>query len=227
MWKPQTVLLSALSHVESQHFNPSRHSLYPRRWQKDRRPVSLRVWGDCAAHDGLLLRFKALPRISKLTCWACSVLGGVRGAREESGVRLHSSWLHSVVTHNGAPPATPMGFHFKSLAFVQKCICSLILFGNYVKQKRMNGEKNHSFSLPTLQPHPTTTSLSLSLFPTLSLPLSPSLVVHILLQMLMISPSVFWCKVCLHFPFHPHTNVLLLPLRPRAFLVAFLKYAVW
>lgn len=123
------------------------------------------------------------------------------------------------------PLVPPMGFHFKSPAFVQKCVCSPILFGNYVKQKRMNGEENHSSSLPTLQPHPITTSLPL--FPTLSLPLSLFLAVHILQQMLMISPSVFWCKVCLHFPFHPHTNVLLLPLRPRAFLVAFLKYAVW
>lgn len=63
-----------------------------------------------------------------------------------------------------SPFTPPTGFHFKSLAFVQKCICSLILFGNYVKQKRMNGEKNHSLSLPTLQPYPTTTSLPLSLF---------------------------------------------------------------
>lgn len=86
----------------------------------------------------------------------------------------------------------PKGFHFKSPAFVQKCICSLILFGNCVKQKRANGEWNHSVSLPAIQPHP---SLSLSLCPpTLALPRSPSLAVHILLQMLMTpppTPSVF------------------------------------
>lgn len=85
-----------------------------------------------------------------------------------------ASRLRSVVTHNGAPLLPPVGFHFKSPAFVQKCVCSLILFGNYVKQKRMNGEENHSSSLPTLQPHPIATSFPLPLSPAPSLPLSLS-----------------------------------------------------
>lgn len=71
-----------------------------------------------------------------------------------------------------SPLVPPMGFHFKRPAFVQKCVCSPILFGNYVKQKRMNGEENHSFSIPPLQPRPITTSLPL--FSTLSLPLALS-----------------------------------------------------
>lgn len=58
--------------------------------------------GNCVAHHILLLWFKALSRISKLTRWACSVQGGARrGARRGVGSAV-ASWLHSVVTHNGA-----------------------------------------------------------------------------------------------------------------------------
>lgn len=87
------------------------------------------------------------------------------------------------------PPHTPpKGFHFKNPAFVQKCICSHILFGNSVKQKEKKNRlaKRTVLSPTTLQPHPTATSLPLS--PSLTVPHSPSLVTHILLEMLMISP---------------------------------------
>lgn len=80
----------------------------------------------------------------------------------------------------------PTGFHFKSPAFVQKFICSLILFGNCVKQKRTNGEENHSFSLSPTTPSHYHLFASLSLSDCTSL--SPTLAVHILLEMLMISP---------------------------------------
>lgn len=67
----------------------------------------------------------------------------------------------------------PMGFHFKSPAFVQKCICSLILFGNCVKQKRTNGKNNCSFSLSPPKPTPLPPlSLSLPVYLYLALPFS-------------------------------------------------------
>lgn len=40
-------------------------------------PILLNVLGNCVSHH--ILWFKALPRISKLTHWACSVKGGERG----------------------------------------------------------------------------------------------------------------------------------------------------
>lgn len=125
------------------------------------------------------------------------------------------SWLHSVVTHNGATSRPPTGFHFKSQAFVEKCICSLILFGNCVKQKRTTGEKNHSFSLSS--PTPSQCHLSPSLSITASTSLHHSSCAYFAEDANDLSPLYSDARSVYTFPFHPHTNVLLLPLRPRAF----------
>lgn len=224
MWKPQSVLLFALSRAERlQYFNRSRNRLHP---QRER---SQRGWYP-SEHGGIVQPIIYSCSVSRRFPAYQSSRAGPPLFGEVWVECARSRECGCVAASLGrnpqrSPLTPPTGFHFKSLAFVQKCICSLILFGNYVKQKGWMVKRTIlSPSLPSnLIPLP---PLSLS-SPTRSLPLSPSLAMHILLQMLMISPSVFWCKVCLHFPFHPHTNVLLLPVRPRAVLVAFLKYAVW
>lgn len=117
-----------------------------------------------------------------------------------------SQWSHLT------PPA---GFHFKSPAFVQKCICSLILFGNCVKQKRTNGEENHPFSLSPTTPSHCHLVASLSLSDCTSLSLSAS--AYFAGDANDLPPLYSDARSVYTFPFHPHTNVLLLPLRPRAF----------
>lgn len=64
--------------------------------------------------------------------------------------------------------------------------------------------KRTILSPSALHPHPSLPSLSL--------------LVHILQEMLMIPPPLYSdARSVYSFLFHPHTNVLLLPLRPRAF----------
>lgn len=48
------------------------------------------VWLKCGRNsEAPSPRLEALPRLSKLVCWARSVRGGVRGVQEELGVQLH------------------------------------------------------------------------------------------------------------------------------------------
>lgn len=151
MWKPQTVLLSALSYVGGQSLCRSLCL------KCCRRTTSLGIWRNRVDHRFVWRRFLAYQS-------PCAGPVLFREVWEE----CRRSWEFSCVlaplccNPQRSPLVAPMGFHFKSSAFVQKCVCSLILFGNYVKQKRMNGEENHSSSLPTLQPSPPR-SLSLSL----------------------------------------------------------------
>lgn len=67
---------------------------------EDSRPMSLRIWGNCVACHIVLLCFKVLPHISSSRAEPLCL-----GRCQRSARRLGSavtSWLHSVVTHNGA-----------------------------------------------------------------------------------------------------------------------------
>lgn len=185
--KPQTVLLSALSHVKRQYFNQCRllrggcgsgssQSITKMlEGQAARIPQSTREYccsSHPSSHSRLVHAYQSARTVLLWEVWE------ERTRHWECSYVVASLCCNSQRSHL----TPPMGFHFKSRAFVQKCICSLILFGNCVKQKRTNGKKNHSLSLSP--PTPSHDHLS----PSLSLRLSPTLVVHILLQMLMISP---------------------------------------
>ena len=214
MCKPQTGALSALSHVQGVHFNQcwfhrggcgsslsqSITKMLERQTANIPQSMSMRDMR-CPSHPlirGSSTRIKAL---CPFCFWRC----------ERSTIWSRECIVEAQRSHL----MRPTGFHIKSPAFVQKCICSLILFGSCVKQKRTNGRKNHSLSLSSSSPFPLP---PLSLFLHLSVPFSLSLL-HILLEMLMIpSPPLYSdARSVYTFPFHPHTNVLLLPLRPRAF----------
>lgn len=123
-------------------------------------------------------------------------------------------WFHCVVTHSGSTSHTQRASTSRAPAFVQKSICSRILFGNFVKQKEMNMVDNRSISHS-----PRKTSLPPQSLLLLTVPLALFLrgnayfARHANDLPLLYSDA----RSVYTFPFHPHTNVLLLPLRPRAF----------
>lgn len=128
-----------------------------------------------------------------------------------------------VVSHSGSTSHTQRASASRARAFVQKSICSRILFGNFVKQKEVNMVDNRSISHSPRNPHCHLSASVSPLFDSTSLSLACSLSLFLCgnayfarhandLPLLYSDARSVYTS-----PFHPHTNVLLLPLRPRAF----------
>lgn len=131
----------------------------------------------------------------------------VRGAGSAVASWLHPKW---------SPLSPPNGFPLQ-----EQCLCSKMYLFSYsfwelCKTKKGRTAIRTILSPSALQPHPTATSLP-SLSVTVSTSLDHSSCAYFAEDANDLSPLYSDARSVYTFPFHPHTNVLLLPLRPRAF----------